>query len=72
MRYTTTISTWVPSVHLINNVVLFAYADELIIHKDTTYGKLKKVIRESDEQFRKSNAKYLHEQSGMLNSKQKF
>ena len=42
MRYTTSISDWVPSVHLINNVVLFASADELLIHKDTTYGKLKK------------------------------
>ena len=38
----TSISDWVPSVHLINNVVLFATADELCIHKDTTYGKLKK------------------------------
>ena len=42
MRYTTSISDWVPSVHLIKNVVLFASADELLIHKDTTYGKLKK------------------------------
>ena len=42
MRYTTSISDWVPSVHLINNVVLFATADELFIHKDITYGKLKK------------------------------
>ena len=42
MRYTTSISDWVPSVHLINNIVLFATADELVIHKDTTFGKLKK------------------------------
>ena len=42
MRYTTSISDWVPSVHLINNVVLFATSDELLIHKDITYGKLKK------------------------------
>ena len=42
MRYTTSISDWVPSVHLISNVVLFATADELSIHKDITYGKLKK------------------------------
>ena len=42
MRYTTSISDWVPSVHLINKTVLFASADELLIHKDITYGKLKK------------------------------
>ena len=42
MRYTTSISDWVPSVHLINKTVLFATSDELIIHKDITYGKLKK------------------------------
>ena len=42
MRYTTSISDWAPSVHLINNVILFATADELRIHKDTTFGKLKK------------------------------
>ena len=42
MRYTTSISDWVPSVHLINKTILFASADELLIHKDITYGKLKK------------------------------
>ena len=42
MRYTTSISDWVPSVHLINNKVLFATADELLIRKDITYGILKK------------------------------
>ena len=42
MRYATSISDWVPSVHFINNKVLFATADELLIHKDITYGKLKK------------------------------
>ena len=42
MRYQTSISDWVPSVHLIGKVVLFVIADELIIHKDITFGKLKK------------------------------
>ena len=42
MRYQTSISDWVPSVHLIGNSVLFATADELLIHKDTTYGRLTK------------------------------
>ena len=42
MRYKTSISDWVPSVHLINNIILFAVADELLIHKDITYGKLRK------------------------------
>ena len=42
MRYTTSIRDWIPSVHLVNNIVLFATADELLIHKDTTFGKLKK------------------------------
>ena len=42
LRCPTSISEWSPSVHLINNVVLFAFADELLIHKDFTYGKLKK------------------------------
>ena len=27
---------------MINNIILFATADELLIHKDITYGKLKK------------------------------
>ena len=42
MRYQTSISDWVPSVHLISNIVLFSTADELVIHKDISYGKLKK------------------------------
>ena len=42
MRYQTSISDWVPSVHLIGNSVLFATADELLIHKDTSYGRLTK------------------------------
>ena len=42
MRYKTSISDWVPSVHLIGKCMLFATADELFIHKDITYGKLKK------------------------------
>ena len=42
MRYQTSISDWVPSVHLIGKIVLFVTADELLIHKDITYGKLKK------------------------------
>ena len=42
LRYPTSINDWVPSVHLIRNIVLFATADDLIIHKDSTYGKLKK------------------------------
>ena len=42
LRYPTSISDWTPSVHLIKNAVLFASADELLIHKDFTYGKLKK------------------------------
>ena len=42
----TQISSFVPSVHLINNVILFATADELRIKIDKTYGKLKK---ESDK-----------------------
>ena len=46
IRYPSTISDWTPSVHLIGNIVLFAVADELRIHKDATYGKLKK---ESDK-----------------------
>ena len=38
----------------------------------STYGKLKKAIRDSDD-LRKSGTKPLHEQSGMIyNSKQKF
>ena len=41
-QITTSISSWVPSVNLINNIILFATADELLIHKDITYGKLKK------------------------------
>ena len=42
LRYPTTISDWIPSVFLIGKTVLFATADELVIHKDITYGKLKK------------------------------
>ena len=42
MRQLSSIGDWAPSVHLINNTVLFATADELLIYKDTTYGKLKK------------------------------
>ena len=42
LQITTSISSWVPCVHLINNIILFATADELLIHKDITYGKLKK------------------------------
>ena len=42
MRYLTTISDWSPSVHLIGKTVLFAAADQLLIRKDITYGKLKK------------------------------
>ena len=42
MRYATSVSDWTPSVHLLGNIVLFAAADELRIHKDITYGKLKK------------------------------
>jgi hypothetical protein len=42
MRYQTSISDWAPSVHLIGKIVLVAIADELLIHKDITYGKLKK------------------------------
>ena len=42
MRYQTSISDWVPSVHLVGKSMLFATADELIIHKDITYGNLKK------------------------------
>ena len=42
MQINSSISGWVPSVHLIKNVVILAIADELIIHKDITYGKLKK------------------------------
>ena len=36
------ISSWVPCVLSIKNVILFATADDLIIRKDITYGKLKK------------------------------
>ena len=42
LRYPTSVRDWIPSVHLIKNIVLFASADELFIHRDTTYGKLKK------------------------------
>ena len=42
MRYLTAINDWSPSVHLIGETVLFAAADQLKIHKDITYGKLKK------------------------------
>ena len=50
MRYQTSISDWVPSVHLIGKIVLFATADELIIHKDITFGKLKKATDKVIEQ----------------------
>ena len=42
LRYQTTVSDWIPSVFLIGKTVLFATADELFIHRDITYGKLKK------------------------------
>ena len=42
LQMMTSIRSWVPCVHLIHNMILFATADELIIHKDITYGKLKK------------------------------
>ena len=42
MSCSTSISDFIPSVHLIANTVLFAYADELLIRKDKTFGKLKK------------------------------
>ena len=43
MQILTSINTWSPSVHLLqNNTILLAIADELRIHKDITYGKLTK------------------------------
>ena len=50
MRYQTSINDWAPSVHLIGKVVLFATADELVIHKDITFGKLKKATDKVIEQ----------------------
>ena len=38
----TSISSWIPCVHKLHNVIILAVADELRIHKDMTYGKLKK------------------------------
>ena len=46
LQIMTSISSWVPSIHLIHKLILFATADELFIHKDMTYGKLK---RDSDK-----------------------
>ena len=42
MSCSTSINDFIPSVHSIANTVLFAYADELLIRKDKTFGKLKK------------------------------
>ena len=43
MQILTSINTWAPSVHLLQNkTILLAIADELRIHKDITYGKLKR------------------------------
>ena len=50
MCCTTSICSWSPSVHLIGNTILFATADELFIHKDTTYGKLKKATDKVTEE----------------------
>ena len=39
MQILTSINTWAPSVHLLQNkTILLAIADELRIHKDITYG----------------------------------
>ena len=46
LQMMTSTSSWVPCVHLIHNIILFVTADELLIHKDITYGKLK---RDSDK-----------------------
>ena len=50
VRYPTSISDWIPSVHLIGKNVVFASADELTIHKDITFGKLKKATDKVIEQ----------------------
>ena len=42
MQIMTSISSWIPCVHKLHNVIILAVADELRIHKDMTYGKLKK------------------------------
>ena len=42
MRRTTIVSVWNPSIHLIDNTILFASADEFLIKKDMPYGKPKK------------------------------
>ena len=53
MQILTSINTWAPSVHLLQNkTILLAIADELRIHKDITYGVLKrasdKIIEEGE------------------------
>ena len=50
LRYPTASSDWIPSVHLIGKIVIFAAADELFIHKDITYGKLKKATDKVTEE----------------------
>ena len=34
MRVPTSISSWIPSIHLIHNIILFATADQLTIQKN--------------------------------------
>ena len=42
MQLMTSVSSWVPCVHLIHNIILLATADDLLLHKDMTFGKLKR------------------------------
>ena len=54
MRYQTSLSDWVPSIHKIHNTILFATADELILKKVMPYGKPKnsdKVTITKESQF---------------------
>ena len=50
LQMMSSISSWVPSVHLIHNIIIFATADELIIQKGMNYGKLKKEAIKATEE----------------------